>query len=617
MAFRIKPKGDTNKRELNKSKIVGEIRKSQAITTYGPGSLTDFPRMSAIIEGIDNWETTLGKYNFDKMKIHERNLERILGKEFFIQPQKIDDRRFVNGISARRFPEYCYCPECGVLDRYYRIEKKGSNSTVYNRESYCGLCNQSKGRNVKLIPSRFVTACKCGHMDEFPYEWWVHRRTGKCANPKLSIEISKTTNSLDGVLIKCQCGAKETLEGIMDRGALYQRRCYGSMPWLGKKDDLKGWYSDLPVGEPCEEELRVLQRGANNVYYPCVISALTIPPYSSRIQRILASDIEKFAEYNSMPKDLKKANLDYYFESHKNRLRCNREQFNYELDYALGIVNDGYGGLRDLVKGEYDALCDEDCNDQDFLTIESEVPEALSDLIEQIKIVGRLREVQVLEGFRRITPDESVQAPLSRKPLQWLPANELYGEGIFIRLNEKKVSEWEKKNVHRYKRLVDRAKGNFFAHNKIAEGNVRYILLHTLAHLFIRELTVQCGYTSASIKEKIYSSENDEKKMCGILVYTASSDSDGSLGGLARQGVPEKLLDLFYNLLENASWCSNDPICIDSKSQGYASLNLAACHACSLLPETSCECSNILLDRGSIVGTSDNPSLGFFSELMG
>ncbi len=616
MAFRIKPKSDLSKNTYNDFKIVGEVRKSQIVTTYGPGSLVDFPRMSAIIEGIDNWESTLGKHNFEKMKIHEQNLERILGKKFFIQPQSKEEKISDKGITARRFPEYCYCPECGVLDKYYRIEKKGNSFTSYNRESYCSLCSQSKGRNVKLIPSRLVVSCKYGHLDDFPYDWWVHRKKGKCGNSKLSIEISKTISGLEGILIKCQCGAQETLEGIMDRGALHQRRCYGAMPWLGKKDGMKGWYSDLADGEPCDGELRVLQRGANNVYYPCVVSALTIPPYSSRIQRILASDIEKLSDYNSKSEALKKANFDDYYEKNKGRLRCTREQFDYEVKYALGLTSEKYISLRELIRGEYDALCDEDCNDPDFLTIESLVPETFTHLIAQIKIVGRLREVQVLEGFKRIELGEGITAPLSKKPLNWLPAHELYGEGIFIRLNEEKVSEWEIKNALRYKNLISRAKGTYLANNKVSGGNVRYILLHTLAHLIIRELTLRCGYTSASIKEKIYSSEDNEKQMCGILVYTASSDSDGSLGGLARQGVPEKMQEIFLHMLESASWCSNDPVCIDSQNQGYAALNYAACHACSLLPETSCECSNILLDRGAIIGTSDNPSLGYFSEFI-
>ena len=614
MAFRIKPKSSAGNKVSYQYKIAGEIRKSQSISTYGPGSLIDFPRMSGIISGIDNWESTLGRNSFEKMKIHERNLERILCKKFFVQPQITDERGFVNGINTDRFPEYCYCPECGALDKYYKIEHKSSNTTKYNRISNCGLCKQSKNRDVKLIPSRFVIACNCGHINDFPYEWWVHRKHGKCAHPKLSLEISKKVSGLEGIIIKCQCGAAESLEGVMDRGSLHQLRCFGDMPWLGKKEDYRGWYTDSD--EPCGEELRVLQRGANNVYYPSVISALTIPPYSSRIQRILSSDIEVLSNYSNMPDSLKTQNLRYYYDTHKNRLRCDWNQFEQELQYALGITGSGYGNIRDLISGEYDALCDEDCSDPDFLTIETEVPNELLDYFDQIKIVGRLREVQVLQGFTRISHDNSMLAPMSRKPMDWLPGNELYGEGIFIRFNEEKIRTWEEKNYKRYNSLAKRAENNFFVHRRVSPTNIRYILLHTVSHLLIRELTLLCGYTSASIKEKIYSSEGNDKSMCGILIYTASSDSDGSLGGLARQGITEKIKETIFSMLENASWCSNDPVCIDSNNQGYASLNYAACHACSLLPETSCECGNLLLDRGALIGTSDEPEYGYFYNLL-
>ena len=615
MAVRIRPKVDGGKKESTQFKLVGEIRKSQSVSTYGPGSLIDFPRMSGIINGIDNWEASLGKYTFDKMKIHERNLERILRKKYFVQPQMIEGRGFISGITIQRFPEYCYCPECGALDKYYKIEKKANNQTKYNREIYCGMCSQSKNRNIKLIPSRFVVSCKCGHMNDFPYEWWVHRIKGRCANPRLSIDISTKMSGLEGIVIKCQCGAKESLEGVMDRGALHQLRCFGEMPWLGKNEDYKGWYSE-PSEEACGDELRVLQRSANNVYYPCVVSALTIPPYSSRVQRILGSDLSILEDYNNKPDYLRKSNLDYYYESHKNRLKCDRDQFEHELKYALGISETGYKNVRELMIGEYDALSDEDCADHDFLTIETDVPDEFHGYIEQIKIIGRLREVQVLQGFRRISLDDSTMAPLSRKPLEWLPGNELYGEGIFIRFNESKVVEWEKRNADRYKNLVRRTQKSFFVRDRISEGNTRFVLLHTLSHLLVRELTLRCGYTSASIKEKIYSTEKDGRSMCGILIYTASSDSDGSLGGLARQGVTDKIRETLLNMLESASWCSNDPICIDSKSQGVGALNYAACHACSLLPETSCECGNMLLDRGAVVGTIEEPTLGYFAAFL-
>lgn len=614
MAFRIKPKDNKTETHISRTKIVGEIRKSQLISTYGTGALVDFPRMNSIIEGIDNWEVTLGMSNFREMQIHERNLEKILCKKFFVQPNNTKSFKYVNGIPARRFPEFYYCPECGILDKYYKIEKKKINNSDYNSDCFCASCAQTKNRDVKLLPSRFVVACRCGHIDDFPYDRWVHLEKGRCENPKLSIEVSKKISGMDGIVIKCKCGAKRSLKSIMDRGSMYQFHCFGSMPWLGKNEGNKGWYSEFEAGEFCEEELKVLQRGASNVYYSSIVSALTIPPYSSRIQRLLASDLNKIVDYFKMDEPLKTANLEYYYKTNKNIFKCDKEQFDRELEYALGLKDSGYVNLRDLIKGEYAAL-QEDCDDIDFLTIEAGVPDEFKALIDQIKIVGRLREVQVLNGFTRIDPSNPT-AKMSRNIMDWLPGNELYGEGIFIRLNEDRVSDWEKRNFKRYVPLINRAKNNFLAEEKITENNIRYILLHTLSHLIIRELANTCGYSMTSIKEKIYSSELEEDHMCGILIYTAAPDSDGSLGGLARQGVPEKFRDTMFSMLENATWCSNDPLCMDSRDQGVNSLNYAACHACTLLPETSCELSNLLLDRGAIIGTTNDVTLGYFHQLI-
>lgn len=147
--------------------------------------------------------------------------------------------------------------------------------------------------------------------------------------------------------------------------------------------------------------------------------------------------------------------------------------------------------------------------------------------------------------------------------------------------------------------------------------SARYVLLHTLSHLLIRQLSLECGYSGASIKERIYSTyPGSDVKMAGILLYTSSSDSDGSLGGLVRKGRPESFEVIFRNMLQEASWCSSDPICIESHAQGYDSLNYAACHACSLLPETSCEMRNCLLDRAAVVGTIKDRERGFFGPLL-
>ena len=237
----------------------------------------------------------------------------------------------------------------------------------------------------------------------------------------------------------------------------------------------------------------------------------------------------------------------------------------------------------------------------------------------------------VLNGFRRILPavenDSDVRAKdglfddlftsLSKQPLTWLPAIELFGEGIFIELDNAAVKEWETRTLSRYKGLAKRHKYPWIGKEMFDESHTRYVLLHTLSHLLIRQLSSQCGYATASLKEKIYSTYSDKgSEMCGILIYTSATDTDGSLGGLVREGLSERINDTLKNMLDESSWCSNDPICIDSPNQGYQGLNMAACHACTLLPETSCESLNCLLDRAAIVGTPENPEIGFFSRLL-
>ena len=218
-------------------------------------------------------------------------------------------------------------------------------------------------------------------------------------------------------------------------------------------------------------------------------------------------------------------------------------------------------------------------------------------------------------GFTRTTRDENYKVDISQYPKEWLPAVELKGEGIFIRLNKEKVTEWMKRNNHRYKRMEKRSEEAFIIKEKFSSV---YVLVHTLAHLFIREISNICGYSAASIKEKIYVDvdfKKEDVKMCGFLVYVSSSDSDSSLGGLisiaSDPDVIERILD---SMLERAGWCSGDPLCISSMQQGYHNLNYAACHDCTLLPETSCEKFNVFLDRASVTGLPDDEMLGYFNS---
>lgn len=610
----------------NQKKLAGELRRSQILTTYGCGALVDFPRLSGIMAGLDSWSV---QQLPESAKIRERNLETLLGKEFFYQVSS-PETDFVKTFSlpSFRFPSWYYCPECHRLDSYKKIAKPiTNNESDYNSALICNNCSDST-KQVKLIPSRFVVACLNGHIDDFPYVWWVHRKKGICDNPKLKLEYKGTTGGLDSIHLYCEtCEEEATMSGCMDKEALKHLKCSGKMPWLGFVN--KQWYKDP---EDCMATPRVLQRSANNVYYPVNKSALTIPPWSEKLQSVFATQETLFQDIFDEDEEQETIRrLKKLFNKNPEFYGGNERNF---IDAAFLRYRDKPENIneRSLRMDEYRALTGSDTDDELFRTETVTVPAIVSEYVNRIKLVKKLREVMVLQGFRRILPfgvsdpdecqeqglSKSAFSPISKTPLNWLPAIELFGEGIFIELNENKVRAWEEKNKHRYSDIAKRHENVKWIGNGMFDAKApRFILLHTLSHLLIRQLTAQCGYATASIKEKIYSTlEGEEYKMCGLLIYTSATDTDGSLGGLVREGKTERMKTTFENMLQESSWCSNDPLCIDSDTQGFMGLNKAACHACSLLPETSCEAMNCLIDRASIVGTPDNKDVAYFKGIV-
>jgi hypothetical protein len=256
-------------------------------------------------------------------------------------------------------------------------------------------------------------------------------------------------------------------------------------------------------------------------------------------------------------------------------------------------------------------------------------PKQLAGVLSHLVRAVRLREVRALSGFTRILAPMSigdepppVQAKLSVNPLKWLPAIEVRGEGIFVALDEKRLNAWE--TLAPVQKRIARIRNSFaddFTERNPGESvpdqfiSGRFVLLHTLAHVLMRQLALNCGYSSASLRERLYAGR-DETPMSGILIYTATTDADGTLGGLARQGETPRIAQVFIEALASSEWCSSDPLCIHEMASAPDSFNLSACHACSLAPETSCEQYNRFLDRALLVGTPDEPSIGFFRALL-
>ena len=237
--------------------------------------------------------------------------------------------------------------------------------------------------------------------------------------------------------------------------------------------------------------------------------------------------------------------------------------------------------------------------------------------------MDKLRETRAFVGFSRIYADSTTEQAerwklISREKTNWLPAVVVRGEGIFLVFEKKKLDDWEIRFGSFHRNRLARANLNLsnqavLRHQNAETITPKFALLHTFAHVLINQLVFDCGYGSSSLRERIFCSDSDPE-MAGVLIYTAAGDSEGTMGGLVRMGEPGFLERTLARALDRAKWCSSDPVCIESTGQGPSNCNLAACHSCALLPETSCEQQNRSLDRGVLVGVLENQESGFFSS---
>ena len=281
---------------------------------------------------------------------------------------------------------------------------------------------------------------------------------------------------------------------------------------------------------------------------------------------------------------------------------------------------------------EYEALTGAilDGNDDgDFVREELSAKDFSVSGLKQVALLHKIREVRALVGFTRLDPPSSGKLGIPDADLgrfqcvkqpetNWYPGYEVRGEGIFLEFDNTTIEEWIASSPHalaQAKKIND----NVLRCGRSGVRNItpKFVFLHTLSHMLIRQFSFECGYNSASLRERIYCDiEHPEFPMCGLFIYTTSGDAEGTLGGLVRQGRSDCLPDVLKAAIAGAMWCSNDPVCIDSGGQGRDGLNMAACHSCMLLPETSCEEYNVYLDRSLIVGKMLDRSTGYFTSWL-
>ncbi|GAB2574119.1 DUF1998 domain-containing protein [Streptomyces capparidis] len=591
---------------------LGAVRRSQLVTTYGVGAMIAVDNESFMVADLDSWDIS------EASEIHERRLAHLLGVKSFRTPPAPDPDRGTDGVRVRRFPEYYSCPGCKALRPFFKFNSLSGKAR-------CLECEED------LIPSRFVLVCDNGHIDDFPYWKWVHRGKDRPSGPcggELSLRTSGNTASLRSVIVSCGCGVPEvSMEGAFRPTALRNLgiRCEGRRPWLKNAPN-----------ETCTQHPRAMQRGSSSAWHPIMASALSIPPWGEGLHKLLekhrligASEetIRWFFQRQPGPaRDLKTLGasvaeviaLARAVEESDTRT----EEDVPEIRTHSSLRREEYTSLTREHPEEYTSewqpfVCEEPAGD---LTPVRELG------VRSSMLVKRLREVRALASFSRgALPTEADskkrRAALTSSPdIDWLPAIEVIGEGVFLRLDEDRLRGWESRPEviarserirNNHLRLLRERTETDAARNGpplTSPVSPRFLLLHALAHVLINEWSLDGGYPAAALRERLYAGDD----MAGVLIYTATSDSAGSLGGIVAQGEPERLAHTLRSALLRASWCSNDPLCAESEARGVDSVNLAACHACVLLPETSCEWNNCFLDRALLVGSPTGAVPGYF-----
>lgn len=605
---------------------VGELRPSQLLYAFGVGAVVDLPNVSAIVLGLDDWSP------HHATELGERRLltrvRRVLGDQverLVSPPAPPATQRSWRGPSAEEqrigvpvggFPRWARCPSCDELMRLdsprvlLKVDPTRPDRTRYVHQ------NCRRVRHPGVVPARFLVSCEHGHLDDFPWHVFTHRGPANC-HSLFELYETGASGAVSDVVVKCRtCGATRRLSDAFgeDNRHKHMPLCRGRHPHLKRFDS------------ECALRMKPILLGASNAWFGVTDTVISIPESDDDLGRQVEAEWATFEKITN-----------------RDRLAMTRElgllgdlarHDDDALWRAIEAVRSGEpddDGV-DLLGPEWALLSapEPHRNGPDFKLRSVAVPHGFNERIASVVRVERLRAVTALLGFTRIDsprdwgdsiflPNERRVALARRRPT-FVPAAEVRGEGIFVRLSEAMVDDW----VDAHGRDADRFHA---AHTRWRQARniepadagfpgLRYVLLHSLAHALMREVSLECGYPAASIRERIYSRDPDAgEPMAGVLIYTAAPDAEGTLGGLVRLAEPAHLGRILEGALGALRFCTSDPLCAehDPADQDQAtSLHGAACHACLFAPETSCERSNQFLDRAALVETLHAPGLAFF-----
>lgn len=637
---------------MSKNKYV-EIATRKVVSSYGGvGSIYETTKGAVIIEPFDLWDFIrfgIEKYitendhkSLEECTISDDRLLSRLSNQFkqlnrlIRVPDNVSNNNYSSDpedkqkvIQAKYFPEWFYCNGCNSLkhiSHWYRDWQSAlaniSRDEVIEsfQEPKCARCylklrNQSKKTGSKLHFSlslcieqvRFIMTAPNGKIKDLPWNRWnTAQKASKdedggkitldfenlcCDKQELEYIKSSTFEDYAGIRVKCRnCKKENSLAGL-----------FGLKLRVLKGEDV--FYK--PV-----------LRSSNSVYYPIIFNSIFIP--AAEMEELTAEQKNQITVLN---------NLSFTPEEIAVRICVDISFVNATLGIGDEIERELETEEQYRLKEYNYILSENQCDNTNFIS-EKMVAETLLEYgIKSLTKIKRLKMTSVQTGYTRQEPydrDEFLRDGSTAKVMytsslaneaRYLPAVESYGEGVLIDLDEAAIEQWYEANKNvitsRINRLKENASGS---ENIVSKGGLsefhsaKYLLIHTLSHILIKELEFLCGYPATSICERLY---DDENNMQGVLIYTIAG-TEGSYGGLVSQGDVGKFEKLLKSSLIRASDCASDPVCYHSESQGVGGQNLAACYSCALLPENSCENFNSYLDRAMLIDSD----FGFFKMIF-
>lgn len=596
---------------------VGELRPSQLLHTYGVGATVELPEITALVLGLDEWPRRLGEPVSEPRLLAAVRATSGPQVEQLVTPPVVAEGDNL-GVPVAPFPRWLRCPVCSLLSPVdhgifqLHEDRYRPDRTAYVHEG----CPRSNARRPPhAFPARYLMSCVDGHLDDFPWVEFLHGPV-QCSGTLRMREFGEGGRAGD-VQVSCDgCGRRRRLSQAFgeDAAPFLPPHCRGRHPHFG-------------TTEGCQQEPVTLLLGASNTWFPVQVSALSIPSQAGELARLVDEVWGVLALFAGAGRDILKATLTTNPQLAALREVAERVGIDAVHDAVVARQNgDTDGDPEDLRTPEWRVFIAPGAAPEgpDFRLRQVGMPAGFEETIADVVLVERLREVSALRGFTRISaPDDQAfrggkVVGLSRDAPTWLPCSEVRGEGIFLRLPEQAVLEWEAgyRASVMASAMRDGLRGWRARRNlpEVPEAwlGERYVLLHSLSHALIRELALECGYNASSIRERLYADDDPDEPMAGLLLYTAAPDSEGTLGGLVSLGEPEQLGPLLRQALDRAQLCSSDPLCAEHDPRADSSIHAAACHACQFASETSCEQGNRFLDRATIAPTLVHPDLAYF-----